>query len=373
MDWVERSIVGSRRMASAAASATAAACSLACLLAGMLTGCSSEPLVLRYDTNGGDGRVWPAPQTQEVPRYRYVGQLTGEANFTRADAGGGGFKRALQWLVGVSDREPDPLVLQRPQSGTVDARGRVLVTDVSRAAVFVFDEAQGRLDVWERADAGRRFVAPIAVIAGRDGEVLVSDAELHVVVRLDAQGQPIGTLGEGLLERPTGLARDARSGRVFVADTYGHDVKVFDDDGHLVDRWGHRGDAAGDLNFPTHLAWANDRLFVTDAINARVQVFDGVGQPLRQFGQRGLYVGNLVRPKGVASDDEGNVYIVESMHDTLLVFDPQGRLLLSIGGTGREVGKFYLPAGVWVDARNRVYVADMFNGRIVVFQFLGGG
>jgi DNA-binding beta-propeller fold protein YncE len=358
----------------AAAHCKAWAAAAAWALASLLGGCSTEPLVLRYDTNGSDGRVWPAPQTQEVPRYRYVGQLTGEGNFTRAEAGNGGtFKRALRWLVGLSDREPNPLVLQRPQSGTVDAQGRVLVTDVSRAAVFVFDEAAGRLDVWERASASQRFVAPIGVIAGRDGEVLVSDAELHVVVRLDAQGQPVGTLGEGLLKRPTGLARDARSGRVFVADTYEHDVKVFDDDGRLIDRWGHRGDAAGDLNFPTHLAWSNDRLFVTDAINARVQVFDGVGQPLHQLGQRGLYVGNLVRPKGVASDDEGNVYVVESMHDTLLVFDLQGRLLLSIGGTGSDVGKFYLPAGVWVDARNRIYVADMFNGRIVVFQFLGGG
>jgi DNA-binding beta-propeller fold protein YncE len=338
-----------------------------------VAGCASEPLVMRYELDGSDGRVWPAPQTQEVPRYRYVGQLTGEGNFARPDGERSGLRRAFEWLVGLTGSEPNPLVLQRPQSGTVDARGRVLVTDVSRAAVFVFDEALGKLDLWERASAAQRFVAPIAVVAGRGDEVLVSDAELGLVVRLDAQGRPLGTIGGGLLKRPTGLARDARGGRVFVADTAEHDVKVFDDDGRLIDRWGRRGDAAGDLNFPTHVAWSHDQLLVTDALNARVQAFDGLGQPVRQLGRRGLYVGNLVRPKGVATDDEGNVYVVESMHDTLLVFDAQARLLLSIGGTGSEVGKFYLPAGVWVDARNRVYVADMFNGRVVVFQFLGGG
>jgi len=338
-----------------------------------LAGCAGEPLVMRYDTNGSDGRVWPAPQTQEVPRYRYVGQLTGEGNFKRGDGERGAARRVFEWLVGLSGAEPNPLVLQRPQGVTVDAHGRVLVTDVSRAAVFVFDEAAGKLDLWERASAAQRFVAPIAVVAGRGDEVLVSDAELGLVARLDSQGRPLGTIGSGLLKRPTGLARDARGGRVFVADTVDHDIKVFDDDGRLIDRWGRRGDAAGDLNFPTHVAWAHDQLLVTDALNARVQAFDGLGQPVRQLGRRGLYVGNLVRPKGVATDDEGNVYVVESMHDTLLVFDAQARLLLSIGGTGSEVGKFYLPAGVWVDARNRVYVADMFNGRVVVFQFLGGG
>lgn len=347
--------------------------SLAVAAIASLAACATNPVPMRFEANGSEGRVWPAPQTQEVPRYRYIGQLTGEANFKPPAAEPGTFTRALQWIVGLAEREPDPLVLQRPQSGTVDARGRVLVTDVSRAAVFVFDEAGGRLDLWERAGAGQRFVAPIGIVAGRSGEVLVADAELRSVVRLNAEGQPIGDIGSGLLKRPTGLARDAKQGRIFVADTQDHDIKVFDDEGRLLDRWGARGDTEGQLNFPTHLAWAQDRLYVTDAINARVQTFDGFGQPLAAIGRRGLYVGNLVRPKGVATDDEGNVYVVESMHDTLLVFDAQARLLLAIGGTGPDVGRFYLPAGVWVDARNRVYVADMFNGRVVVFQFLGGG
>lgn len=343
------------------------------LAAVVLAGCASEPLQMRFDDGGSDGRVWPAPQTQEVPRYRYVGQLTGEANFKAPGEQTSTFTRALQWIVGLAEREPSPLVLQRPQSGTVDARGRVLVTDVSRAAVFVFDEAAGKLELWERAGSAQRFVSPIGIANGRAGESLVSDAELRIVVRLDADGQPLGAIGAGLLKRPTGIARDAKQGRIFVADTHDHDIKVFDDDGRLIDRWGRRGDQAGELNFPTHLTWSHGMLYVTDAINARVQVFDSLGQSVRQIGRRGLYVGNLVRPKGVAADDEGNLYVVESMHDTLLVFDSQARLLLSIGGTGSDVGRFYLPTGVWVDARNRVFVADMFNGRVVVFQFLGGG
>jgi DNA-binding beta-propeller fold protein YncE len=102
-----------------------------------------------------------------------------------------------------------------------------------------------------------------------------------------------------------------------------------------------------------------------------VQGFDREGKAVLRFGERGMYVGNLVRPKGVASDDEGNLYVVESMHDTLLIFDRKGRLLMSLAGND-EASSFYLPAGVWVDKRNRVYVADMFNGRVAVFQFLGG-
>lgn len=351
--------------------------SLLAVLMVVSAGCASQPSVMRWDgapaDRASDGRVWPAPQTQEVPRYRYLGQLTGEANFRADDARRGAWRDAWAWIAGLGERAERPTELQRPLCGTVDARGRVLVGDVSRGAVFVFDEAGGRMDVWDEAAPGVRFISPVGIAASADGEVWVADAELGRVFRLDAAGRPVGVVGAGQLQRPTGLAHDARTHRWFVADGAAHDIKVFDDVGRLIDRWGRRGDGPGEFNLPTHLAFAHDRLYVTDGLNARVQTLDDQGQAIGSIGRRGLYVGNLVRPKGVAADDEGNVYIVESMHDNLLVYDAQSRLLLALGGTGQDIGRFYLPAGVWIDGRNRVFVADMFNGRVVVFQFLGGG
>lgn len=348
-----------------------ATCALA--LAALLAGCASEPMVMRLDAPAAGSGLYPSPQTQEVPRYRYLGQLTGEGNFRPRDgASRSAGRRLLALIAGLDERPDQPVVLQRPQAGMVDGDGRVLVTDVSRNAVFVFDEAAGRLDVWERAALGLRFEAPIGIAAGAAGEVLVADAELARVFRLAPDGNPRGEFGAGQLVRPTGVVRDAARGRIFVADTHAHDIKVFDDAGRLVTTWGRRGDGPGELNFPTHLALSDGMLLVSDSMNARVQGFDRTGRPVLSFGRRGVYVGNLVRPKGVAADDEGNLYVVESMHDTLIVYDREGRLLMSLGGTDGEAGRFFLPAGVWVDSRNRVFVADMFNGRIAVFQFLGG-
>jgi DNA-binding beta-propeller fold protein YncE len=346
---------------------------LACLCAAaLLAGCASEPLVMRLESSQADtARVFPAPQTQEVPRYRYLGQLVGESNFRAASGNRGTARKLFAWLAGLTEQPDQPVVLQRPTTGVVDAGGRVLVTDVSRNAVFVFDEAGGRLDLWEQATKTERFAAPIGIALGRDGELLVADAELGRVFRLAADGTPVGAFGAGQLLRPTGVARDGKRGRIYVADTHAHDVKVFDDDGKLLTTWGKRGGGPGELNFPTHVALSDGMLIVCDSLNARVQGFDPEGRATLRFGERGLYVGNMVRPKG-AADDEGNLYVVESMHDTLLVFDRQGRPLMSLGGTGQDIGRFYLPAGVWVDSRNRVFVADMFNGRVAVFQFLGG-
>ncbi|MBI5275351.1 MAG: 6-bladed beta-propeller [Burkholderiales bacterium] len=343
------------------------------LLVLLLAGCASEPRVMRLEADAAESaRLFPPPETQEVPRYRYLGQLLGETNFKAANGNRPTGRRLLEIIVGLDEAHEKPVVLQRPQAGTVDATGRVIVTDGSRAAVFVFDEANGRMDLWERASAEHRFELPVGVAMGRGGEVLVADATLARVFRLAPDGTPRGEFGRGLLVRPTGLARDAKTGRVFVADTHAHDIKVFDDDGKHLATWGRRGSEPGELNFPTHLAMSNGTLLVCDSLNARVQGFDAQGRATLQLGERGMYVGNLVRPKGVAADDEGNVYVIESMYDMLLVFDREGRFLLSLGGTGAEAGRFYLPAGVWTDTRNRVFVADMFNGRVAVFQFLGG-
>lgn len=347
-----------------------------CLLLLLLAGCAGPQAVrgrLHWgmdDAPEGQRLTWPA--APEVPRYLYAGTLTGAPNFRRDDAALDAATRFGRWIAGLDGSGEPPLVLQRPSALLGDEAGRLYVTDASRRAVFVFDEAAGELLLWEQAAPGLGFVAP-AGLALAPGRVWVSDAELGAVFELDAKGEPRRTLGRGRLLRPTGLAHDPQRGRLYVADTAAHDIKVFDDAGTLLRTLGRRGDGPGEFNFPTHLAWAGDELYVTDTLNSRVQVLDPEGRPRRRLGARGLLVGQLVRPKGVGVDAEGNVYVVESYHDSLLVYSREGEFLLPIGGTGTATGRFYLPAGVWVDGRNRVHVADMFNGRIVLFQFLGGG
>ena len=205
----------------------------------------------------------------------------------------------------------------------------------------------------------------------KNGDIIVADAELRRVVRLDAQGEPKTTFGVEDLERPTGLAIDPVSGNIYVADTAEHNIKVYDDNGKLVQVIGKLGEGTGEFNAPTHIAFISDKLYVTDTFNSRVQVFDSNGDFSNSLGSRGLFVGNLVRPKGVTADSEGNIYIIESFHDYLLVYSQSAQFLLPIGGTGSKYGEFYLPAGVWIDSRDRLYVADMYNARVAIFQKIG--
>jgi DNA-binding beta-propeller fold protein YncE len=320
--------------------------------------------------------VWPADG--EVPRYMYAGALVGEQNLKviEDDAQRSSVQKAVYWLVGLfEDREPDQM--QSPQGGVVDENGVVYVTDVGSSSIFVFDKklaerSGGRLPIWQQAAFRQPFVAPIAIALGANQEILVTDAELAQVFRLDRQGHPLGSFGEGHLKRPTGIARDPKLGRIYVADTQAHNIKVFNDQGILQRTIGLRGKKDGELNFPIHLHYANERLYVVDSMNARIQIFNKHGHHLQSFGERGKYIGQFSRPKGVTADSQGNIYVVDSYFDYMLVFNKRGDFLLPIGGTGESIGNFYLPAGVWSDDHDNIYVADMANGRVVIFQFLGG-
>lgn len=358
------------------------------LLAVLMSGCSSNrvPGVLDLGTGPGvnaDGQreikhvTWPSAESGETPRYAYAGELYGEENFRRArrtdTSFGQYFVDAFHWLVGLYDSGKVPVTLRRPQSGVVDLAGqRILVTDTSRQAVYVFDQKEGRLNIWENATSHDHFAGPSGIAVGSTGDVYVADAELGFVTQLDNKGESIGVIGKGVLKRPVGLAFDTVTKQLYVADVHAHDIKVFGTEGQLLRTLGQRGEAPGEYNFPTFLTLAQGELFVTDTMNARVQVVDAVtGKSKRIIGERGLNMGNLVRPKGVAVDTDGNVYVVESYHDYLLVFNRSGEFLLPIGGTGSGIGQFYLPASVWTDTDNRIFVADMFNGRVAIFQFLG--
>lgn len=356
------------------------------LMLALLSGCAGEGVVrgrLDYDLRPIESRrhvLWP--REPDAPRFRYVGELFGEPNFVdTSDQNVNVLLRgailAGQWIAGLLSTNEKYLML-RPIHGMEDASGRVLVVDAGRNAILAFEpqaeeaeKGDGELLIWTLAEDLKEFQSPIAIAAVWKDRLAVSDAKLKAVFLLDTKGVPVGKLGAGSLDRPTGMAFDATRGHLYVADTEASVVKVFDENGGLLKTIGRPGSADGELNAPTHLAFAGDRLYVSDTLNNRIQVFNPEGEVLRAIGEAGVYVGQLTRPKGVAVTPNSKMaYVVESYFAHLLVYDEQGQFLLGIDGSGLMDGKFMLPAGVWVGRNGKVFVADMYNNRVVVFQYL---
>lgn len=350
-------------------------------LALLLSSCATKKEAATFSFNSSSQqlaenfvRTWP-PAGEDVPRYAYVGELRGEENFVRNKQVETSIEKIWNWLTGLALEYDRPQVT-RPQAILVAKSGeKIWVADVGRQSILVFDRSGGEFLEWKSALPGIGFVQPIAIAESLSGGIYVSDAELAVVLELDRSGEPVRTIGRGLLQRPTGIAVDPVRGRLWVVDTTASDIKVFDlATGEAMFVVGELGEESGQFNRPTFVTLKNDRVFISDTLNARVQVLRAEdGEFERMFGRRGQVVGDFVRPKGIAVDSENNVYVVESYHDQLLVYDHSGRFLLNVGGTGEGVGEFYAPSAMWIDEKNQIYVGDMMNSRVVVFKFLGGG
>ena len=92
----------------------------------LTAGCASTHTMLRYQADDTESAtVWPAPP--ETPRYRYIGQLTGEENIqvTGEGAFASAGTRFFKWLVGLTSAKHTPVILQRPQGVMVDESGRL--------------------------------------------------------------------------------------------------------------------------------------------------------------------------------------------------------------------------------------------------------
>lgn len=300
---------------------------------------------------------WPA--APDVPRIRYVGELSGEASLKKPRA------FSLKALLAG----PEPTVGFSTPTAVVARGQRVFVADGQSRAVYSLD-LQSR-DFRTIGTGGARPLQWPADLVFVGDELAVADSRQAVVLLFTMDGHFVKSVGEGTLQRPVAMAYREATHELWVLDAAQHALIAFDDQGHEVRRVGQRGDETGAFNFPAGLVF-NDRLglVVADSMNFRVQLLDGEGRSKGAFGRKGDAAGDFSLPRDVAVDSEGHLYVLDSQFENIQIFDETGRLLMAWGEEGRGPGQFYLPGGLFIDDSDRIWVADTYNRRVQVFQYL---
>lgn len=280
--------------------------------------------------------------------------------------------------TGVSGDGTDQL--NEPWGVALDSAGNVWIAD-SRNARVKKCTSQGSCAVFA---AGMSNTSDVAVAS--DGTVYVSDWYANVVRRYaadgSAQGVFAGTAGvpylpdPARLNTPSGLGV-ASDGNLYVIENLGYRLLKLDaagqplwtvgqagtpgnDNAHFGDFWeGPQGSLAVD---------ASGHVYVPDMSNDRVQVFNADGSFSRSFGSPGSGNAQLDCPVGVAiSPANGDILVADTCNQRVQVYDAAWNYKLTLGTTGiagSSERHFNSPAGVTADKTGAVYVADTNNYRV---------
>ena len=182
----------------------------------------------------------------------------------------------------------------------------------------------------------------------------------------------IGSRGVGVGEfnKPRSVAVDFQD-NLYVVDMTGR-VQKFTPEGQYVTNWlMHKEDPGKIKGEPKGMGTDNDgNIVVVEPHYQRLNLFKPDGTRLEQWGQRGTNAGQLIMPRAVAIDSKGNYFVPEySEVDRIQEFSGKDKKLVRvIGGPGTEDGEFSRAEGVCMDAQDRLYVADSCNHRIQVFS-----
>jgi hypothetical protein len=81
--------------------------------------------------------------------------------------------------------------------------------------------------------------------------------------------------------------------------------------------------------------------------------------------------GILARPKGIAIDCDGHIWVADQYQDRVQVFNREGQLLTYIGDThANGPGQFKALVGIAIDKQNRVFTTEQYPGRMQMFRYI---
>ena len=241
-------------------------------------------------------------------------------------------------LTNFSDPE-----LKGPFGIALNAKGTMAVSDYYGLSVYVFD-SEGTL--FRKID---QLKLPLHVVFVNDEDILVSDHGDNRICQYNTRtGLFIKEFGKGKLKNPFGLSMDDKE-QIIVSDYYNNRIQVLAKNGGNIFTFGDIGPEK--LLRPFSCVSHKNRFFVSDSGHSCIKVFDQAGQFLYKFGSKGTENGQFVRPSGLHID----------RHDCLLVCDQESGRFQKFSLEGRFIGKCTTPG-----LENLNGVAEMPDGRILV-------
>lgn len=282
------------------------------------------------------------PPAPDEPRIQYLTSFGAESDL-------GGPSKFSEFVAG-ENKIHRPIV--KPYGLTI-RKGKVYVCDTQVANVSISDLAKRRLR-YLKPQGQAAMKIPINVAVDKDETIYVTDTGRGQVLIYDKEGNLLEAVGKQDSLKPCGLALTEE--RFYITDLKTASVKVYDKKTRQLIRSfpASSTNEQAKLFQPTNLAVdSQGRIYVSDSGGFAIKIFDAEGNYVRTVGELGVTPGQFSLPKGIGVDRDGRFYVVDAAAPVVQLFDSNGRLLMFFGqpATSGDAG-LYLPAGLAVDYEN---------------------
>ncbi|MBU5637966.1 hypothetical protein KOM00_14650 [Geomonas sp. Red69] len=317
----------------------------------LLSGCAG--------TRGARGPVFfpPAP---DLPRIQYLGGFSNSADVEGKDT-----SLSLLSIGGVDQKKVIPIV--KPY-GVAVGKGKIYIADLG-GRVLIADPANKTFTRLKGDNGIGKLKKPIQLAVDELGSLFVADNGRKEVLVYDPQGEFVRAVGLGGDAAPASVAVDAE--RLYVLDTRKGAIRVFDRQTfEQVKEIGTGDGAEQSLSLPITMAIDSKGVIrVTNAGNGKVMSFDKDGHFIAAFGDIGDGFGQFSRPKGIAVDDNGYLFVVDAAFQNVQVLNEKGQILMYFGGV-IPYGGMNLPAGVAVGKDSSGYYQGLAEKNFEVEQIV---
>lgn len=234
--------------------------------------------------------------------------------------------------------------------GIATHSNQLYVCDTQPGNITIINPAKKRFRYIRPSNQQAALKVPIGVAVDTDGTIYVTDTGREQVLLFNQEGELVGQIGKKGEMRPCGIAVTAD--RLYVTDLSNHCVRVYAKaTRELLFKVPRQPDEKNTLYSPTNVAVDQQgRIYVSDTGGFFVNIYDAEGNHARTIGELGIDPGRFALPKGIAVDRENRIYVVDAATAVVQMFDPEGRLLMYFGEPKSSgPGGLYLPAGITID------------------------
>jgi DNA-binding beta-propeller fold protein YncE len=299
--------------------------------------------------------IYPPPPAE--PRIQYLTSFSTSAEFT------GPQSTFHKFIFG----EEPPLPIVKPYGITIHG-SKLYICDTGLGGLEVLDLEENTFEYFIPGGMGQ-LQFPLNCALDSRNYLYIADGNRKQVVIFNDRLNYVNAISLENGAKPTDVA--VNDSLLFIAALDDHSIHVYDKTS-LNGLMKISGIGESDSMFlyqPANIVLKDSLLMVSDLGGCKINTFSIDGSPLQSFGKPGREMGDFTRPKGIAADKDGNLYVVDAAFENIQLFNSRGELLMNFGGTYAGPGGMWLPAGVAVDYTNLDHFKEYGNERFS-FEYL---